>query len=105
MPPVPVVFLLPIADHDSGLGQRPEDVDVEALVADAAVERLDVAVAPGVNRPEQLSAGPRLVHRRVPLWWQRTHNQPSATLLPGMPFGHERVPLGHLPVVFDVSGP
>ena len=38
-----VVVLLPVGDHDSGLGQAPEDVDVEAFVADPAVERFDVA--------------------------------------------------------------
>ena len=43
-----VVVLLPVGDHDPGLGQGPEDVDVEAFVADPAVERLDVAVAPGL---------------------------------------------------------
>jgi hypothetical protein len=41
-----VVVPFPVTDHDSGLGQRPEDVDVEAFVADSAVERFDVAVAP-----------------------------------------------------------
>ena len=41
-----VVVLLPVGDHDAGLGQVPEDVDVQAFVADPAVERLDVAVAP-----------------------------------------------------------
>lgn len=45
-----VVFVLPVADHDSGLGQGPEAVDVEAFVAKAAVERFDVAVAPGLGR-------------------------------------------------------
>src|ERR1700733_1013331 len=29
-----VVVLLPVGDHDAGLGQAPEDVDVQALVAD-----------------------------------------------------------------------
>ncbi len=46
VPSAVVVVLLPVADHDPGLGQAPEDVDVQAFVADAAVERLDVAVAP-----------------------------------------------------------
>ncbi len=32
--PAPVVVLLPVGDHDAGLGQAPEDVDVQALVAD-----------------------------------------------------------------------
>jgi hypothetical protein len=33
VPPVVVVFLLPVADHDAGLGEGPEDVDVEVFVA------------------------------------------------------------------------
>lgn len=45
-----VVVMFPVADNDAGLGQGPEavdvDVDVEAFVADAGVERFDVAVAP-----------------------------------------------------------
>ena len=41
-----VVVVLPVADDHAGLGQRPEAVDVQALVADAGVERFDVAVAP-----------------------------------------------------------
>ena len=39
---------LPVGDDDSGLGERPEDVDVEAFVADAAVAGFDVAVSPGL---------------------------------------------------------
>ena len=46
MPPVVVVFGLPVADHDLGVDHRPEDIDVEAFVAQPAVERFDVAVAP-----------------------------------------------------------
>ncbi|MDT5310594.1 MAG: hypothetical protein QOE48_6315 [Mycobacterium sp.] len=45
MPAVVVVVVLPVADDDAGLGQGPEAVDVEAFVADAGVERFDVAVA------------------------------------------------------------
>lgn len=41
---VGVVF--PVGDHDPCLGECPEYVDVEAFVADAAVEGFDVAVAP-----------------------------------------------------------
>lgn len=44
MPSVVVVVLRPFGDYDAGLGQAPDDVDVQALVADAEVERLDVAV-------------------------------------------------------------
>ena len=40
-----VVVVLPVGDHDAGVGQGPEDVDVQAFVADSGVERLDVAVA------------------------------------------------------------
>ena len=43
-----VVVVLPVGDHHTGLGEGPEHVDVEAFVADPAVERLDVAVAPGL---------------------------------------------------------
>src|ERR1700736_5712075 len=46
VPPVMVVVMLPVADDHAGLGQRPEAIDVEAFVADAGVERFDVAVAP-----------------------------------------------------------
>jgi hypothetical protein len=46
VPSAVVVVLLPVADHDAGLGQAPENVDVQAFVADPGVERLDVAVAP-----------------------------------------------------------
>ena len=45
MPSV-VVVVFPVADQHAGLGQGPEAVDVEAFIADAGVERLDVAVAP-----------------------------------------------------------
>jgi hypothetical protein len=41
-----VVVVFPVADHDAGLDQRPEAVGVQAFVADAGVERFDVAVAP-----------------------------------------------------------
>ena len=41
-----VVFGFPIADHDLGVQERIEAVDVQALVANPAVERFDVAVAP-----------------------------------------------------------
>lgn len=37
VPSALVVVLLPVADEDPGLGQRSEDVDVEALVALAAL--------------------------------------------------------------------
>jgi hypothetical protein len=36
VPPVVVVVVLPVADDDAGLGQGPEDVDVEAFVAEPA---------------------------------------------------------------------
>jgi hypothetical protein len=42
--PVVVVFVLPIADHHAGLGQGPQDV--ETLVADAGVKRLDTRAGP-----------------------------------------------------------
>lgn len=47
-PTVPLVVLgLEIADHDTGFEQVGPVVAVEALGAQPAVERLDVAVAPG----------------------------------------------------------
>ena len=46
MSAVVVVVVFPVANDHSGVGQRPEAVDVEAFVADAGVERFDVAVAP-----------------------------------------------------------
>jgi hypothetical protein len=46
--PAVVVVRLPVADHNSGLRTRPEHVDAQAFVAQVAVERLDVAVAPGL---------------------------------------------------------
>ena len=36
VPAVVVVFLLPVAEDDPGLGQGPERVDVQAFVADSA---------------------------------------------------------------------
>ncbi len=42
-----IVFFLPVADHNAGLGQRPEAVDVGAFVASAAAEPFNVAVAAG----------------------------------------------------------
>jgi hypothetical protein len=48
--PSVVVTLFPVGDHDAGLGQAPEEVDVQAFVAEPAVERFDVADAPRVNR-------------------------------------------------------
>jgi Resolvase, N terminal domain len=51
-----VVFVLPVADHDPGVGQTSEDVDVQAFVADATVERLDVAVAPGLAGRDEVQA-------------------------------------------------
>jgi hypothetical protein len=44
MPAVVVVFGLPVAGHDSGVGQGPDQV--EAFVAEPSVERFDVAVPP-----------------------------------------------------------
>jgi hypothetical protein len=41
-----VVLVLPVADRDPGVSQRPEQLDVEAFVAEPSVERLDVAVPP-----------------------------------------------------------
>jgi hypothetical protein len=46
---VVVVVVFPVADDYLGVGQRPEAGDVEAFVADAGVERFDVAVAPGLS--------------------------------------------------------
>ena len=42
-----VVLALPVGDGDPGMGQGPEQLDVQAFVAEPAVEGFDVAVAPG----------------------------------------------------------
>lgn len=34
-----VVVGLPVADHDAGVGERPEEVNVQTLIPPAAVER------------------------------------------------------------------
>jgi hypothetical protein len=52
-----VVVLLPVADHHACPRERPEHVDVQALVSNAAVERLDVSVAPGLPRGDEVQAG------------------------------------------------
>ena len=52
-----VVLVLPVADDDLCVQQRVEVVDVEALVADPAVERLDVPVAPRRARRDVGQAG------------------------------------------------
>lgn len=44
-----VVVVFPVADDDAGLGPRPEAVEVEAFVADAGVERFDVAARSGAS--------------------------------------------------------
>ena len=44
MSSVLVVLHLPVADYDAGVGQRPEQVQVEAFVAEPSVERFDVAI-------------------------------------------------------------
>src|SRR3954471_20107898 len=41
-----VVFGLPVTDSDAGVGEGPEQLDVEAFVAETAVEGLDVSVPP-----------------------------------------------------------
>jgi hypothetical protein len=51
-----VVVMLPVADDHAGLGQRPEAVDVETFVADAGVERFDVAVAPRLAGWDEVQA-------------------------------------------------
>ena len=57
VPSAVVVVLLPVADHHACLRERPEHVDVQALVPNAAVERLDVSVAPGLPRWDEVQAG------------------------------------------------
>jgi hypothetical protein len=42
-----VVLALPVGDGDPGVGQGPVQLDVEAFVAEPAVEGFDVAVASG----------------------------------------------------------
>ena len=44
MRPLGVVVLAEIFDDDTGLGQRPELLAVQAFVAEARVERFDEAV-------------------------------------------------------------
>jgi hypothetical protein len=51
-----VVVRLPVADHHPRLNQYPEHVDVEAFVAHPAVERLDIAVAPGLAGWDEVQA-------------------------------------------------
>src|SRR5690554_6023389 len=46
MPTSMVVLVFPIADHDPGMQQRVEAVDVQTLVAEPRVERLDISVSP-----------------------------------------------------------
>jgi predicted NUDIX family NTP pyrophosphohydrolase len=46
----------PVIAAESG-PERPEHVDVQALVPNAAVERLDVSVAPGLPRWDEVQAG------------------------------------------------
>ena len=55
-----VVLVFPIGDDHPGLGQGPEAVDIEAFIADAGVERLDVAVAPGFTRRDETQSHLRL---------------------------------------------
>src|SRR3954452_4168904 len=44
--PVAVVVVAPVGDHDPSFGQTRELLDVQQLVADTAVERLDERVLP-----------------------------------------------------------
>ncbi len=62
-----VVVVFPVADQDLGVWQRVEAVDVEALVAGPAVERLDVPVARWRARRDvgQSGAGAGPVGHRV----------------------------------------
>ena len=46
VPATVVVVLLPVADHDSRVSEAVETVQVQALVANAGIERFHVAVAP-----------------------------------------------------------
>ena len=65
-----VVVSLRVADHNSGLRKRAEHVDGEAFVAHGAVERLDVAVAPGLagaGRGRRLHSPERRPAALVPL--------------------------------------
>ena len=52
------VVVFPVADDHAGLGQGPEAVDVEAFIADAGVERFDVAVAPGFPGRDEVQPDP-----------------------------------------------
>ena len=52
-----VVLVFPVADHDLRVQQRVEAVDVEALVAEPAVERLNVPVPPRRARWDVGQAG------------------------------------------------
>ena len=58
-PPV-VVVVPPRREHLSDLGQRAEDLDVQALVAQASIEALDEVVLRRSSRPDerQLRAAP-----------------------------------------------
>src|SRR6476660_1631271 len=72
MPSVVVVFVLPVADDHSGLGERPEQVDVQAFVADPSVERFDVPVTPWLAGWEEGQANPfagPVGHRGAGQFW------------------------------------
>ena len=78
MPAVVVVFGLPVADHDLGVEQRVEAVDVQALVAEPALGILAFTSARSpVARPLALAAPPatssasRGHHGRAPRWATR----------------------------------
>ena len=51
--PLFVVFAPPACDEDLRLRQRGEDLSVEALVAQLAIEGLDIAVLPGAARLDE----------------------------------------------------
>lgn len=54
-----VVLVLPVADHDPCMEQRVEAVDVQTLVAEPRVERLNVSVSPGLTGRDVRQPGSR----------------------------------------------
>ncbi len=49
MPALVVVLVLPVTDHYPNVKQLVEEVDVQILVAEPRVERLNIPVPPGLT--------------------------------------------------------
>jgi hypothetical protein len=55
--PAGVAEAPPALDHDTGLGERVEDLAIEKLVTEAGIEALDVAVLPWALRLDVCRSG------------------------------------------------